>query len=223
FVGGTGEGKTSLLQLIPRMYDPNEGQIVIDDIPIEQFPLQTLRSQIGIVPQDAFLFSDTIAENIAFGMTSSDQEEVEHAARAANFDAEVMAFPKQYETIIGERGITLSGGQKQRATIARALGKRPSILILDDSFSNVDTYTEEQILHALRQFRKNRTCLIVAHRISTISDADRIFVLKEGTIVEQGTHESLLESRGFYADLYRKQLIEEELGIHETRRAAAGD
>ncbi len=213
-MGGTGEGKTSLLQLIARVYDPASGEIFIDDIPITQFPLHTLRHSIGFVPQDAFLFSDTIKDNIAFGMDSSEEDKIRNAARMSAFEEEVLSFPKQYETMVGERGITLSGGQKQRATIARAIGKDPSILVLDDSFSNVDTYTEEKILDALREFRKDRTCIIVSHRIATIQDADWIFVLNEGKIVEEGTHNSLLRDKGIYYELYQKQLIEEELHIH---------
>lgn len=215
FVGATGEGKTTLLQLITRMYDPLAGEILIDDIPLKQFPLDVLRGQIGYVPQDAFLFSDTIEENIAFGMEEPVSENVARAARMAFFEDEILSFPQQYKTIIGERGITLSGGQKQRATIARALGKDPAVLILDDSFSNVDTHTEERILEALRQFRKGRTCILVSHRFSTIQDADLIYVLDEGTIAESGKHTPLLNERGLYYDLYLKQLIEEELHIHK--------
>jgi len=213
FVGGTGSGKSTLLQLFARMYDPDSGEILIDDIPIEQIPLSVLRTQIGFVPQDSFLFSDTISENIAFGIDSREAEEIQDAARLASFEEEILSFPKQYETMIGERGITLSGGQKQRATVARALIKDPAILLLDDSFSNVDTYTEDRILQNLRSFRTGRTCVIVAHRISTIQDADWILVLEKGTIVEQGTHLDLLERRGLYFDHYQKQLIEEELHI----------
>jgi ATP-binding cassette subfamily B protein len=172
-----------------------------------------LRTQIGFVPQDSFLFSDTISENIAFGIDSREAEEIQDAARLASFEEEILSFPKQYETMIGERGITLSGGQKQRATVARALIKDPAILLLDDSFSSVDTYTEDRILQNLRSFRKGRTCVIVAHRISTIQDADWIFLLENGKIAEQGTHLNLLERRGVYFDLYQKQLIEEELHI----------
>jgi ATP-binding cassette subfamily B protein len=214
FVGATGEGKTSLLHLLPRMYDPDSGEILLDDIPLKQFPLEILRKQIGYVPQDAFLFSDTIEENIGFGMDEPGHENISQAAKMAFFEEEILSFPQQYKTIIGERGITLSGGQKQRATIARALGKDPAVLILDDSFSNVDTYTEEQILTSLKEFRKGRTCILVSHRFSTIQDADRIFVLEDGTIAESGQHNSLLNKRGLYYDLYLKQLIEEELHIH---------
>ncbi len=214
FVGATGEGKTSLLHLIPRLYDPMEGEIFLDEIPLKNYPLNVLRKQIGYVPQDAFLFSETIEENIAFGMEEPVFEHVSHAARTAHFEDEILSFPQQYKTMIGERGITLSGGQKQRATIARALGKEPAILVLDDSFSNVDTHTEERILQGLREFRKDRTCIIVSHRFSTIQDADWIFVLEDGTIAEAGRHQNLLQKNGLYYDLYLKQLIEEELHIH---------
>ena len=215
FVGATGEGKTSLLHLLTRMYDPTSGEIFLDDVLLKQYPLEVLRKQIGYVPQDAFLFSETIEENIAFGMEEPSLEKVTHAARMAFFEDEILSFPQQYKTIIGERGITLSGGQKQRATIARALGKDPAVLILDDSFSNVDTYTEERILQSLREFRKGRTCILVSHRFSTIQDADWIFVLEDGTIAESGKHNELLNRRGQYYDLYLKQLIEEELHIHK--------
>lgn len=213
FVGATGEGKSTLLQLIPRMYDPDSGEVLIDDVPLKQFPLLTLRKQIGFVPQDPFLFSDSIEENISFGMHQATHEAIESAASIAGFHEEIGGFPQGYSTVIGERGITLSGGQKQRATIARAIGRNPSILILDDSFASVDTHTEDKILQQLRQFRKDRTCILVAHRISTIQDADWIYVLKHGTIVEEGTHEALLRKKQIYYDLYQKQLIEDELGI----------
>lgn len=217
FVGATGEGKTSLLQLIPRMYDPQAGEVLIDDVPLRGYPILTLRRQIGFVPQDPFLFSDSIAENISFGMHNATQDEIESAARTASFNEEIGSFPQGYNTVIGERGITLSGGQKQRATIARSIGRKPSILILDDSFSSVDTHTEDRILQALRQFRQGRTCILVAHRISTIQDADWIYVLKHGRIVEEGTHETLLRTKHIYYDLYQKQLIEDELGIHVSK------
>lgn len=215
-VGATGGGKTSLLQLIPRLYEPTSGEILIDEIPVQDYPLSVLRGDIGFVPQDAFLFSDTIEENISFGMENPDLNTVMEAARIASFEKEILSFPLQYKTVIGERGITLSGGQKQRATIARALGRNPSILILDDSFSNVDTHTEEQILQGLREFRKNRTCILVSHRISTVQDSDWIYVLEDGQILEQGQHHDLLRQKGIYFDLYQKQLIEEELKIKKV-------
>lgn len=214
FVGATGEGKTTLLHLLPRMHDPLSGEIFLDEVPLREFSLEVLRKQIGYVPQDAFLFSDTIEENIAFGMEETVAENVSHAAGVAFFEEEILSFPQQYKTVIGERGITLSGGQKQRATIARALGKDPAILILDDSFSNVDTHTEERILQSLREYRKGRTCILVSHRFSTIQDADWIYVLEDGTVAESGKHQALLNSKGLYYDLYLKQLIEEELHIH---------
>lgn len=216
FVGGTGGGKTSLLQLIPRMYEPSSGEILIDDIPLKSLPLSILRKQVGFVPQDAFLFSDTIADNIAFGVDNATPETVHSAARTAAFEEDVLAFPKKFETVIGERGITLSGGQKQRATIARAVLKDPAILVLDDSFSNVDTHTEERILQNLREFRQGRTCLLVSHRVSTIQDADWIYVLEGGRIVEQGKHTDLLAHKGLYFDMYQMQLIEEELHMRRT-------
>lgn len=216
FVGNTGGGKTSLLQLIPRMYEPASGEILIDDHPLKSLPISVLRKQIGFVPQDAFLFSDTITENIAFGVDNAPMDAVRAAARTAWFEEEVMSFPKQFETVIGERGITLSGGQKQRATIARAVIKEPSVLVLDDSFSNVDTYTEERILQNLREFREGRTCLLVSHRVSTIQDADWIFVLEGGRIAEQGRHTDLLSKKGIYYEMYQMQLIEEELHLRKT-------
>lgn len=215
FVGNTGGGKTSLLQLLARMYDPSSGEIRIDDIPIRNLPLGILRKQIGFVPQDAFLFSDTISENIAFGVDNATPESIRGAARTAWFEDEVLSFPKQFDTVIGERGITLSGGQKQRATIARAVIKDPAVLVLDDSFSNVDTYTEERILSNLREFRQGRTCLLVSHRVSTIQDADWIFVLEGGHIAEQGRHSDLLAQKGIYYEMYQMQLIEEELHLRK--------
>lgn len=215
FVGATGSGKTSMLQLIPRIYSPESGEILIDDLPLDRYPLSVLRRQIGFVPQDAFLFSDTLEENISFGLENVDSAAVQEAARLAWFDAEIESFPHSFKTVIGERGITLSGGQKQRTTIARAVIKDSAILVLDDSFSNVDTYTEDQILQSLREYRKGRTCVIVAHRISTIQDSDWIYVLEDGHIIEQGTHSNLLAMRGVYYDLYQKQLIEEELHLRK--------
>jgi ATP-binding cassette, subfamily B, multidrug efflux pump len=215
FVGATGSGKTTILQLIVRAYDPEKGEILIDDIPLKHFPLSVVRRQIGFVTQDPFLFSDSIAENIGFGLEQSSLSLVETGGRTAQIEDEILQFPSQYQTVIGERGITLSGGQKQRTALARALVKDPAILVLDDSFSSVDTYTEDKILRNLNEFRKGRTCIMVSHRFSTIQDSDWIYVLDEGHIVEQGTHVFLLQQRGLYYQLYQRQLIEEELHIRK--------
>lgn len=208
-IGRTGSGKSTIAQLLMRMYDPTRGQITLDGIPIQQWNLHSLREQMGYVPQDVFLFSDTIANNIAFGLDQLDQAQVEQAAQMAAVHQNILDFEKQYQTEIGERGITLSGGQKQRVSIARALVKNPQLLILDDCLSAVDTRTEEEILRNLSQFMEARTCILIAHRISTIKNADHILVLDEGKIIEQGTHQSLLAQKGAYFNLYEKQLLEE--------------
>ncbi|MBL8151162.1 MAG: ABC transporter ATP-binding protein, partial [Blastocatellia bacterium] len=212
-VGRTGSGKTTLLNLIPRLYEAPHGQVLIDGRPIEEIPLSLLRQSIGYVPQESFLFSNTLAGNIAFGVEESDPKEIAVAAERAGLSTDITDFPKGFETVVGERGITLSGGQKQRVSIARALIRQPKILILDDSLSAVDTETEEKILDHLREVMSERTCLIVSHRISTVKNADMIIVLAEGEIVEQGTHQQLLDKGGLYAELYEKQLLEEELAI----------
>ena len=210
-VGATGSGKSTLVNLIPRLYDAPPGSLLIDGIPIRQVPLKTLRENIGFVPQETFLFSDTVRENIRFGTPTASDQEVEEAAEISNVLPEIKAFPKGFDNLVGERGLTLSGGQKQRAAISRAVIRNPRILILDDSLSSVDTYTEEKILRRLTSVMAGRTTLLISHRISTIQHADEIVVLHDGAIVERGTHSGLLALNGFYSELYNKQLIEEEL------------
>ena len=211
FVGAVGSGKSTLMNLVPRLLDAEPGQVLIDGRPIREIPLKVLRSSIGYVPQETFLFSETIAENIAFGVESATEKEIEEAAGQAGIAEDILEFPKGFQTLVGERGITLSGGQKQRTAIARALIRRPRILILDDALSSVDTYTEEKILKHLRRIMRGRTSLIVSHRVSTVKDADLIVVLEDGLIAERGTHDELIAHGGLYAELYEKQLLEEEL------------
>ena len=211
FVGAVGSGKSTLMNLVTRLLDAEPGQVLIDGRPIQEIPLGTLRVSVGYVPQETFLFSETIAENIAFGVESATPEDIERAATEAGILEDILEFPKGFDTLVGERGITLSGGQKQRTAIARALIRRPRILILDDALSSVDTYTEEKILGHLRRIMRGRTSLIVSHRVSTVKDADLIVVLEEGCIAERGTHDSLVARGGLYAELYEKQLLEEEL------------
>lgn len=255
FVGKTGSGKSTLVSLIPRLMDAPENTVFVDGISVRRYPLEQLRKSIGFVPQETFLFSDTLAENIAFGVESRESrverqkmeggiqkseagrqdgangsrlptpdsrfeddprfDEIKRAAEIAGLANDIESFPYKYEQLVGERGITLSGGQKQRTAIARAVIRDPRILILDDSLSAVDTYTEETILHNLRDVRENRTTLIVSHRVSTIRDADLICVLEDGRIIERGTHQELVNLNGEYADLYRRQLLEEELAATE--------
>ena len=210
-VGPTGSGKTTLVDLIPRIYDADPGMVLIDGRPIREYSLQSLRKSIGFVPQETFLFSDRIRENIAFGVDQASNEEISDAADAANIAVDIEGFPDGYETMVGERGITLSGGQKQRTAIARALIRDPRILILDDALSSVDTHTEDKILNHLREVMKGRTTIFISHRVSTVRNADRIAVLHGGRIVELGTHDDLLALNGYYSDLYNKQLLEEEL------------
>jgi ATP-binding cassette subfamily B protein len=250
FVGKTGSGKSTLMSLIPRLMDAPENTVFVDEVSVRRYPLEQLRKSIGFVPQETFLFSDTLADNIAFGVESRESrverqkkedavpmsevkgrdgengsrlstpefrvdDEIKRAAEVAGLANDIESFPYKYEQLVGERGITLSGGQKQRTAIARAVIRNPRILILDDSLSAVDTYTEETILHNLRDVRADRTTLIVSHRVSTIRDADLICVLEDGRIIERGTHDELVSFNGEYADLYRRQLLEEELAATE--------
>jgi ATP-binding cassette subfamily B protein len=210
-VGPTGAGKTTLVNLIPRIYDAAPGAVLIDGRPIRDYSLHSLRENIGFVPQETFLFSDRIRENIALGVESADDRQIHNAAEAANIAADIEGFPERYQTMVGERGITLSGGQKQRTAIARALIRNPRILILDDALSSVDTHTEDKILNHLREVMHGRTTIFISHRVSTVRNADRIAVLHDGRIVETGTHDELLALNGYYSDLYNKQLLEEEL------------
>jgi ATP-binding cassette subfamily B protein len=210
-VGPTGSGKTTLVSLLPRTYDAAPGALLLDGHPIRGYPLETLRQNIGFVPQETFLFSDSVRENIALGVENATDEQVRAAAEAANIALDIEGFPEQYATLVGERGITLSGGQKQRTAIARAIIRDPRILVLDDALSSVDTYTEEKILNHLREVMRDRTTIFISHRVSTVRNADRIAVLHEGRIVELGTHDELLARNGYYTDLYNKQLLEEEL------------
>lgn len=210
-VGRTGSGKTTLVQLIPRLFDPTEGEVLIDGTDIRRFPVEQLRDLIGFVPQDTFLFSETIGQNIAFGTENAVQDQIEEAAEKAQVRDNILDFEKKFETILGERGITLSGGQKQRTAIARALIRDPKIIILDDSLSAVDTKTEEAILQHLRSELKGRTTIMISHRISTIKDADKIYYMEDGSIIEAGTHSELLQNKDRYSAMYEKQLLEEEL------------
>jgi ATP-binding cassette, subfamily B, multidrug efflux pump len=228
FVGATGSGKSTLISLLPRLHEPPQGTVFMDGVDVREIPLERLRGAIGLVPQEPFLFSDTVAENIAFGVghgrtrnddshgktrnnTDAGDTRLQEIAAIARLDKDIESFPKGYETAVGERGITLSGGQKQRTALARALMVDPKVLILDDALSAVDTYTEEEILTRLKGVMRQRTSIIVAHRISTVRDADQIFVLDHGRIAERGDHDALVARDGLYALLYKRQLLEEEL------------
>jgi ATP-binding cassette subfamily B protein len=212
-VGPTGSGKTTLVNLIPRLYDTTPGTVLIDGRPVREYRIDDLRRNIGFVPQETFLFSDTIRENIAFGVPSATEAEVEAAATTAHIRTEILEFPKGFATMVGERGVTLSGGQKQRTAIARAVLRDPRILVLDDALASVDTYTEERILSGLREVMQGRTTIFISHRVSTARNADQIAVLVEGRIAELGTHEDLLARGGYYTTLYEKQQLEEELAV----------
>jgi len=210
-VGPTGSGKSTLVSLIPRIYEAEPGSVLIDGRPVREFPLEVLRRNIGFVPQETFLFSDTIRENIAFGAQSATDDDIRRVAEAASIAADIESFPDGYNTVVGERGLTLSGGQKQRTAIARALIRNPRILVLDDALASVDTQTEDRILNHLREIMRGRTTIFISHRVSTVRNADRIAVLRDGEIVEYGTHDELLTLNGYYTELHERQLLEEEL------------
>jgi ATP-binding cassette subfamily B protein len=212
-VGETGAGKSSLVNLIPRLFDPSEGKVLIDGRDIRSIPLQTLRQAIAIVPQESFLFSDSIADNIRFGKPAASMDEVIEASIIAQLHDNVKDFPEGYETIVGERGVTLSGGQKQRTAIARAIIRQPAIIIFDDALSAVDTETEERILQGLKRVMAERTSILIAHRISTVKNADKILVINDGCVAEYGSHEELLARGGIYAEMYSRQLLEDEISM----------
>jgi ATP-binding cassette subfamily B protein len=210
-VGHTGSGKTTLVSLIPRMLDVTEGAVLFDGADVREYAPDDLRRRIGFVPQETFLFSATVGQNIAFGVESASEEQIRRAAEIAGLGPDVAGFPNGFETMVGERGITLSGGQKQRTAIARAILRDPEVLILDDALSSVDTLTEERILTALQEIMHGRTTILISHRVSTVRNADRIVVIEYGRVAEEGTHSELIGRGGYYADLYQKQLLEEEL------------
>ncbi len=210
-IGTTGSGKSTVSSLISRLYDVTSGEVRIDDIPIRHYELLSLRSQTGVVPQDVFLFSDTIFNNIAFGLKNPDETKVFQAAKDADVYSNITSFPQGFNTRVGERGITLSGGQKQRVSIARAVVREPKILILDDALSAVDTKTENTILNSMKKIMQGRTSIIISHRVSSAKLANKIIVLHDGMIIEEGTHESLLAHGGTYRELYDKQMQVDEV------------
>jgi ATP-binding cassette subfamily B protein len=210
-VGPTGSGKTTLAALVARLWEAPPGTLFLDRRSIREWPLERLRRAIGYVPQDTYLFSETVGGNIAFGTNNSEPDRIRDAAQIASLDSDVEGFPDRYDTLVGERGITLSGGQKQRTALARAIIREPKILILDDALASVDTDTEEKILRRLKDVTRGRTTILISHRVSTVKHADQIVVLRDGHIIERGTHAELLAAGGYYADLYQKQLLEEEL------------
>ena len=212
-VGNTGSGKSTLVNLLCRLYKTPASTIFIDGIDINSIPLKQLRQNIGYVPQDTFLFSETVGQNISFGRPEASLNSIIQTAKISNIHLDIEDFPEKFETFVGERGITLSGGQKQRISISRALLVEPKILILDDALSSVDTETEERILHRLSKNLVNQTAILISHRISTVRMADQILVLNNGEIMERGTHMELLQTQGYYADLYQKQLLKEELQV----------
>jgi ATP-binding cassette, subfamily B, multidrug efflux pump len=221
-VGPTGSGKSTLVNLIPRLFDVQQGEVLIDGVNVRRYPLQHLRRAVGYVPQETFLFSVPLRENVGFGLDRVlTDAQIDWAGDVSQLNKDVEDFPARYETMIGERGVTLSGGQKQRTAIARAVAKDPQVLILDDALSAVDTYTEAEILRRLRGVMRERTSIVVAHRISTVKDADEILVLDDGRVAERGTHRELLEHGGLYAQMYRRQLLEEELEVDEEREEHA--